>query len=353
MNRFWISLVFGTVIASLLIEYLHITHQWLDNWCAWGRNKWRIVVQLFFGLLIPIVIDITLVWIYLTLFKNTVKGSGFMVKVLPWSALLFLLGNVAYSIRWIWIMNYRSGLKAAELRRLEEDALQKAKEEDDLLKARNEEERLRAAELAKIKSEKEEALLDAELMAEMLTAKEVALQQAREKEKLLKMKKEAERLRAKELEVKLEETEKKLLETKQLAELPKTTEERPAEETEYVYWEKIPCSLGDKGFEESIEEIQCIAAGKDYATIYTKAGHHRNFKATGNVLRENLDPSIFIEVRKGAFYRIDTIESIKGYKLILKPGITRVDNILIAREYKKKVKDYFTPQYYHKHNRRK
>lgn len=244
LKRFYFSMVFGFVLAIIIIEAVHWTNLLLDKICDWQvhRNK-RLVLQLLFGVIAILYLDVWLVkGVYYLLGHDFYKGN-FMQKIFPINVILVLFLHVLFFFR-----KYDSTLFS--FRRWYQ-----------LLFGEKAEAHLFVAdEIEPIKPSETFYLLQPTMGKQQLPA----------------------------------------------ANLPHLLTAPFIKETEY--WSVIKGYIQSTRYTFGIDEVLYIKTGAVYGDIYLKSGRVCNMHYRGKTLRENLHPNHFVEVQSGVFYALDVIE---------------------------------------------
>jgi len=98
---FYFVLAMSFVIALLLVQFVHYVTIRLDKDYDW-RTKLpeRIVAQLLFGVLIPLLIDMAVYYVYFAMIGQSIFENGYFHIDIPFIALLLLLLNFYYCLHY-------------------------------------------------------------------------------------------------------------------------------------------------------------------------------------------------------------------------------------------------------------
>ncbi len=103
---FLITMVVSFVIAVILIEMVHWITVLLDRYFPWQHYLWpRLALQLLFGVLMVIELDLILVKFFFRLFRYDFESSRYLVSEFPLVKWMIYILNIYY-----WTCHYAPGL---------------------------------------------------------------------------------------------------------------------------------------------------------------------------------------------------------------------------------------------------
>jgi hypothetical protein len=244
-KRFYFSMVFGFVLAIIIIEVVHWSNVCLDRCCDWQvrRNK-RLVLQLVFGVVAVLYLDVWLVkGVYHMLEENFDKGK-FMEQIFPINIGLVLFLNVLFFFRKYdsRLFDYQHWYRQ----------LFREREDTDLS----------FAEVIPIAQ-------STELIRSKIAGRNEILLNPAESN-------------------------------------PTTTSAIPQQSEEY--WLVVNGYIQSTKYTFGIDEVLYIKTGAVYGDIYLKNNRVCNMHYRGKTLRAKLNPNHFVEIQAGIFYALDIIE---------------------------------------------
>ncbi|RKD12493.1 hypothetical protein BCY91_12680 [Pelobium manganitolerans] len=95
--NYWLAMAVSIVVAILMINAVTLTSKELDklyNWEVFPLK--RIVLQMLFGLLLPLIIDVLLIWAFFAFFGHDFWSSRFMKQELKLILVLLIALNMLY-----------------------------------------------------------------------------------------------------------------------------------------------------------------------------------------------------------------------------------------------------------------
>jgi DNA-binding LytR/AlgR family response regulator len=98
-NYYW-AMLFSTFITAALLQWVHLTTQYLDHRINWEDNLWkRGSYQLIFGVLLVLLIDYLFIRFYFWYFDSDFEASGYMQVEFQIVTIQVLLLNLIYVCR--------------------------------------------------------------------------------------------------------------------------------------------------------------------------------------------------------------------------------------------------------------
>lgn|GEM_PF-2128431 len=274
LKKFYVSLVFGFVIALFIIEMLYWVNVILDKICSWQHQLlFRLFMQVALGVFFLLYLDVMLVKGFYILFDNDFEHSGFMEKIFPLNIVLVCMGHILFFLRWrykhlfnlkIWYQKFK------------------------LILGEN------GKSLVEKQTEKPPVIV---LLQSNIETSDPLAKQEKLMGPLLSL----------------------------------SLQQQPQ------YWKTIDGYLQTKKYTFPLNEVICICTGAVYGDIFLKNGRSYNMHYRRNILRKCLDQEEFVEVYAGIFYAysgIDGYEIGRGKKvLLLKEGIKTDSKKFISRRY--------------------
>lgn len=276
LKAFYYALIFGFVLAMIIMESVHWVTVGLDRCCTWHAHpKLRLVAQTLIGVVGVLYLDVLLVKEIYNLLEHSFDRSGFMENIFPTVIVLVILLNILFFLR-----RY-------------DNRLFNPKYWFSLL--------------IKVKL-KEEAFIEAEVIAAEPFGKYRLNPSASPVQRYIS------------------------------ARLPYGLLAPLNTAMEHHYWSTINGYIQSTKYTFALDEVLCVKTGAIYGDIYLKSSRRCNMHYRGKVLREFLDPLQFVEVRKGMFVALDAIKGNDQIKqkwtVIFKPiFVGLLHNVIISRRY--------------------
>lgn len=276
MKAFYYALVFGFLLAMIIIESVHWINVGLDRYCSWHTyRKLRLVTQILFGIIAVLYVDVLLVKGVYHLIEHDFEKGGFMKNIFPTIIGLVILLNILFFLRRYdhQLFNAKYWFRLWFKPRLKEDLF-----------------------------------MEAEVINTEPFGKYHLNQSPLPKQRYIG------------------------------TSLPYGLLAPVNNAMEHQYWRIINGYIQSTKYTFTLDELLCVKTGAIYGDIYLKSGRICNMHYRGKVLRKFLDPLQFVEVREGMFLALDAIKGNdkirQKWTVILKPMFMGLlYNTIISRRY--------------------